>query len=737
MTGLVTAAVLATLVAFLISTAEAAFSRMSRTRANELLEEGRPGSTALVKVVGDTAAYLSVLSFLRVIAESTVAVMITLAVVDRVEGTWQPFLVAIAIMALISFAVVGVSPGTLGAQHSSRVALAAAPTTVWLRRLLGPFSRLLIALTNAVTPGKGFRDGPFESESELRDLVDMARDSALIEAGEREMIHSVFELGDTLAREVMVPRTDMVSIDDDRVCRQAMTLFLRSGFSRIPVLGKDVDDVVGLLYLKDVIRRLNADPEAGAVPVRELMRPMPFVPESKPVDDLLREMQRDQTHFAVVVDEYGGTAGLVTIEDILEEIVGEITDEYDREAPEVEDLGDGRLRVAATLHVDDLAELFDIDARGRRGRHRRRADRQDHRPGAHPRLDLRGGRVAPDRRTDVGSPAPDRDRGRRAGRAGAWRAGDGGASRMSEHGSGYVAGFACLIGRPNAGKSTLTNALVGSKVAITSSKPQTTRHTIRGIVTGPTSQLILVDTPGLHKPRTLLGQRLNDLVRETLLEVDVIGFCLPADQRIGPGDQFIARELAELKRGKSTPVVALATKSDKVDRKRMAEHLIAIDQLGDWAAIVPCSATRGDQVEEVAAVLAEHLPPSPGPLYPDDVLTDEPELVMIAELVREAALEGVRDELPHSLAVVVEEIVPREGRSEGKPLLDVRVNVFVERDSQKAIVIGRGGSRLREVGTNARAGIEELLGQRVHLDLHVKVAKDWQRDPKQLGRLGF
>jgi magnesium and cobalt exporter, CNNM family len=360
MTGLVTAAVLATLVAFLISTTEAAFSRMSRARAHELLDEGRPGAKSLVKVVGDTAAYLSVLSFLRVIAESTVAVMVTLAVVDRVEGTWQPFLVAIAIMALISFAVVGVSPGTLGAQHSAAVSLAAAPTAVWLRRVLGPFSRLLIALTNAVTPGKGFRDGPFESEAELRDLVDMARDSALIEAGEREMIHSVFELGDTLAREVMVPRTDMVSIDDDRVCRQAMTLFLRSGFSRIPVLGQDVDDVVGLLYLKDVIRRMNADPDAGTVPVRELMRPMPFVPESKPVDDLLREMQRDQTHFAVVVDEYGGTAGLVTIEDILEEIVGEITDEYDRETPDVEDLGDGRYRVAATLHVDDLAELFDV-----------------------------------------------------------------------------------------------------------------------------------------------------------------------------------------------------------------------------------------------------------------------------------------------------------------------------------------------------------------------------------------
>ncbi|HSF98619.1 MAG TPA: hemolysin family protein, partial [Ornithinibacter sp.] len=360
MTRLVVLAVAATLLAFLISTAEAAFSRMSRTRAQELLDERRPGAASLVRVVGDTAAYLSVLSFLRVIAESTVAVMVTLAVVERVEGTVQPFLIAIAIMALISFAVVGVSPGTLGAQHSTKVALAAAPTTVWLRRVLGPFSRLLIALTNAVTPGKGFRDGPFESESELRDLVDMARDHALIEAEEREMLHSVFELGDTLAREVMVPRTDMVSIDDDRSCRAAMSLFLRSGFSRIPVLGKDVDDVVGLLYLKDVMRRLNADQDGGTLRVTELMRPMPFVPESKPVDDLLREMQLDHAHFAVVVDEYGGTAGLVTIEDILEEIVGEITDEYDREAPEVENLDDGRVLVSATMHVDDLAELFEV-----------------------------------------------------------------------------------------------------------------------------------------------------------------------------------------------------------------------------------------------------------------------------------------------------------------------------------------------------------------------------------------
>ncbi len=300
----------------------------------------------------------------------------------------------------------------------------------------------------------------------------------------------------------------------------------------------------------------------------------------------------------------------------------------------------------------------------------------------------------------------------------------------------YVAGFACLVGRPNAGKSTLTNALVGQKVAITSSKPQTTRHTIRGIVTTEQSQLILVDTPGLHKPRTLLGQRLNDLVRATLLEVDVIGFCLPADQRIGPGDQYIARELADIRTSRR-PVVALATKTDLVDRQRLAEHLIAIDQLGEFADIVPCSATSGKQVDTVSSVLSSHLPPAPGPLYPDGVLTDEPEAVMIAELVREAALEGVRDELPHSLAVVVEEMTPREGRSPDNPLLDVRVNVFVERSSQKAIIIGKGGSRLRDVGTRARQAIEALLGQKVYLDLHVKIAKDWQRDPKQLQRLGF
>ncbi|WP_042402828.1 GTPase Era [Streptacidiphilus carbonis] len=302
----------------------------------------------------------------------------------------------------------------------------------------------------------------------------------------------------------------------------------------------------------------------------------------------------------------------------------------------------------------------------------------------------------------------------------------------------HRSGFACFVGRPNAGKSTLTNALVGTKVAITSDRPQTTRHTVRGIVHRPDAQLILVDTPGLHKPRTLLGERLNDVVRATWAEVDVIGFCLPADQKLGPGDKFIAKELAGIKR---TPKVAIVTKTDLVDSKRLAEQLIAISQLGaelgfEWAEIIPVSAVANTQVELLADLLVPLLPEGPL-LYPEGDLTDEPEQIMVAELIREAALEGVRDELPHSLAVVVEEMLPREGRPEGKPLLDIHANVYIERQSQKAIVIGSKGARLKHVGTVARQQIEALLGTPVFLDLHVKVAKDWQRDPKQLRKLGF
>ena len=304
---------------------------------------------------------------------------------------------------------------------------------------------------------------------------------------------------------------------------------------------------------------------------------------------------------------------------------------------------------------------------------------------------------------------------------------------MTEETTPHRSGFACLVGRPNAGKSTLTNALVGQKVAITSSRPQTTRHTVRGIVHRPDAQLVLVDTPGLHRPRTLLGQRLNDRVHETLAEVDIVAICIPADEKIGPGDKFIAEALGRIPRSTK---IGLVTKTDKASKQQVAEQLLALVSLGEqvlggFADVVPGSAKTGEQVDTVADVLLGHLPVGPR-LYPDGELTDEPESVMVAELVREAALEGVRDELPHSLAVVVEEMTEGENG-----VLQIFVWLYVERDSQKGIVIGKGGARLKDVGTRARRSIEALLGTRVHLDLRVKIAKDWQRDPKQLQRLGF
>jgi GTP-binding protein Era len=296
----------------------------------------------------------------------------------------------------------------------------------------------------------------------------------------------------------------------------------------------------------------------------------------------------------------------------------------------------------------------------------------------------------------------------------------------------FHSGFVSLVGRPNTGKSTLTNALVGTKVAITSARPQTTRHTIRGIVHRESFQMILVDTPGLHRPRTLLGKRLNDLVRDTYTEVDVIGLCIPADEAIGPGDRWIVDQIRSI--AAKTTLVVIVTKIDKLPKDRVAAQLVAVSELvTDSAEIVPVSAVTGAQVDVLTDVLAAALPAGPA-YYPDGELTDEPEEILMAELIREAALEGVRDELPHSLAVVIDEVNPREGRDD---LVDVYAVLYVERSSQKGIIIGKGGARLREVGTAARGQIEKLLGTKIYLDLRIKVAKNWQSDPKQLGRLGF
>jgi GTPase len=294
----------------------------------------------------------------------------------------------------------------------------------------------------------------------------------------------------------------------------------------------------------------------------------------------------------------------------------------------------------------------------------------------------------------------------------------------------YRAGFVSIVGRPNVGKSTLTNALVGEKVAITSSKPQTTRRAIRGIVHREHGQLILVDTPGLHRPRTLLGERLNSLVQSTLGDVDCIALCVPANEAIGPGDRYINEQLEQYPNARK---VAIVTKTDATSKAKVAEQLLAVSQLREWAAIIPVSAPRGEQLDVLVDELLALMPVAEHALYPAETLTDEDVVDRIAEYVREAALEGVSDELPHSIAVTVDDMIERDD----KDLVEVYANLIVERDSQKGIIIGKGGSRLREVGATARVQIEQLLGRKVYLALHVKVAKDWQRDPKQLGRLGF
>jgi CBS domain containing-hemolysin-like protein len=359
---LVIYAVILVFLAGLASMTDAALATVSPARAAEMARDGQRGAAALEAVASDVVRHLNLLLLLRLICELTATTLVALVAVDTYGAGWRAALVTAGAMTLVSFVVVGVAPRTVGRQHAYAVGRATAPLVRWLGRALNPLASLLILIGNAVTPGKGFPEGPFGTQVELRELVDLAEQRGVVEHGEREMIHSVFALGDTIAREVMVPRTEMVWIESAKTLQQALYLFLRSGFSRIPVIGEGIDDVLGVIYLKDVVRRTQSDePAATAEAVADLMRPATFVPESKPVDDLLSEMQAARTHLVIVVDEYGGTAGLVTIEDILEEIVGEITDEYDVERPPVETLEDGAVRVTARLPIEDLGEIFGVE----------------------------------------------------------------------------------------------------------------------------------------------------------------------------------------------------------------------------------------------------------------------------------------------------------------------------------------------------------------------------------------
>ncbi len=360
------AAAVLVVLAGMFAAADAALAGFSRARAHEMVDEGRGGARRLLAVLDDAPRHLNTALLLQLLCEIAAIVVVTLYVSDRLDASWWASGgLALGVMLVVSFVVIGVAPRTLGRQHAETVAVWSASPLSALTTILGPIPRLLIGVGNAITPGRGFREGPFQTETELRELVDIAEASEVIEAGERKMIHSVFEFGDTTVREVMVPRGDVVYIETHKNLRQTMSLFLRSGYSRIPVIGENLDDVRGMAYLKDVVRRDFEAPDVELTQrVEEVMRPVVWVPESKPVDDLLREMQARRLHVAIVVDEYGGTAGLITIEDLLEEIVGEITDEYDEAEVEVEQVGDGRegeVRVSSRYPVDDLDEIFGFE----------------------------------------------------------------------------------------------------------------------------------------------------------------------------------------------------------------------------------------------------------------------------------------------------------------------------------------------------------------------------------------
>jgi CBS domain containing-hemolysin-like protein len=356
--GLLAVALVFVVVAGAFAMVETAISRTSRVRADALLRDGRRGAQRLVTLASDAPRYLNVVLLLRIAFELSAVSIVTAIVIGERGGGRLSILIAAALMVVVSFVLVGVAPRTIGVQHSDAVALRSAGVVIWLTRLFGPLPRLLILVGNAVTPGRGLPAGPFANEAELRDLVDLAEERQVIEEGERDMIHSVFELGDTLVREVMVPRPDIVFIERGKTVRQALSLALRSGFSRVPVIGENADDILGVAYLKDLVRKTHDGKEDAKV--EDCARQPTYVPDSKPVDELLREMQAVQTHIAIVVDEYGGTAGIVTIEDILEEIVGEIADEYDREVPAVERLDDSTVRVTARLPIDELNEMYDV-----------------------------------------------------------------------------------------------------------------------------------------------------------------------------------------------------------------------------------------------------------------------------------------------------------------------------------------------------------------------------------------
>ena len=719
------------------------------------------------RLVADRYATAGSCAFFRICCNVVDGVLVTVIAGMLDAPLWAELLAGFVFAIVIAVISLLVRPRSAGAskpvdimlQHVDAVSIAV---------LLTPFAKI------GGQKGAKRRGSDLSDDEELEKIqIEQGRATIdrLVEANDfdpevSEMLRNVLTLSETLTREIMVPRTDMICIERDETLENMLKLCSRSGFSRVPVIGDDVDDLVGVAYLKDAVRATTFNHAAMTREVESIVRDPMLVPESKPVDDLFHQMQRTRQHVAIVVDEYGGIAGMVTIEDAIEQIVGELEDEHDRtQHADPERIGDKKWSMPARTPIADLEEIFEIDIDeddvdtvyglltkllGRVPRSTPQDAAKKCRPLWWSRPTSRAWtklkhvtknmRMMPKRHpTTIRIPKTSMTDAATT-------------ETTSDHSDSatpvpYRSGFVAVVGRPNVGKSTLINALIGTQIAIASSRPETTRKAIRGILTTDNAQIVLVDTPGIHRPRTLLGQRLNDVVDESLADVDAVAFLLPSNQEIGPGDKRILSRLRSdfaVKRDDGTfkwkvPLVAIVTKIDELSRDGLINKLIEINEFADFTDIVPVSALKHDNLAEVKNVLIENMPEGPQ-MYPAEQITEERPEETIAELVRGAFLEELDDELPHSLAVVVDSIEYPEDNDSGEAYdgkAHVIVSIYVERDSQKPIIIGKGAEHLVRVKKKLRTPVNRIVGQKAKLDLHVKVAKGWQSDPKQLEKLGF
>ena len=695
---------------------EVTFTRLSRARAAGLDEvDGAEGR--LVSLVADRSRVVGPAALMRLLAQAGIIAMLTVVLTDRMGAVGA--VVSVAVFGGLGFVFMESTPHRWAIDNNDRMARLLAGTARRISRfpLLVVVSRPLLAMASLISPRAAQQGDPEVGEDELLALAEAAAASDVIDDDEAEIIGSLIELGDTIAREVMVPRPDMITVAHGATVRDAVRLVLDHGFTRVPVAGDGVDDIVGVVLAKDLMRVQLAgridDPLEGVGVIRDVR----FVPESKRAGELMREMQAERMHLCVVVDEYGGIAGLITLEDIIEELVGEIVDEYDDEVPLVEELDDGTYRVSGKLPMDDLHEVIDgefpdgewdtvgglmLDLLGKvpeqgdavsSNGHELVAERVDQR-----RVDSVLIKPAPtDEAPDAGSDGA----GRRC------------RLRLDRYRGCFVkSGFVTFAGRPNAGKSTLLNKILGQKVSIVSNKPQTTRIRVMGVLHRSDAQIVIVDTPGIHKPVSALGEHLNETAGDALHDVDVPVLVVDALAPFGKGDQYVADKLPD-------GFVVVITKVDRASRQQVVDQLQATSALpaSEW---FPVSGRTGKGVDAFVEHLVSRMPEGPQ-YFPDDMVTDIPEAFHVAELVREQLMRKFRAELPYSIATrVVEWEWPR-----------VRCEILVERDSQKGMVIGKGGSVLKEVGTAVR----EQLPEGAYLELAVRVEKDWQRRSDTVTRL--